>query len=113
MLLSFSQLIFAQVTVEIDLAKDTHPISKYLYGRNNSLSGNPGSGFTPEWTRLKDAGVHFLEKVVVIIPQNIIGEGKCRVTLTGITMSMQMTGRMQLKLCNKLCQVLKACGHFN
>ncbi|HPM29529.1 MAG TPA: glycoside hydrolase family 44 protein [Chryseolinea sp.] len=62
MLLSFSQLIFAQVTVEIDLAKDTHPISKYLYGRNNSLSGNPGSGFTPEWTRLKDAGVHFFRE---------------------------------------------------
>jgi hypothetical protein len=55
-------LIFGQVTVTVDLSKDTHLISPYLYGRNNSLSGNPGSGFTPEWTRLKDAGVRFFRE---------------------------------------------------
>lgn len=52
----------AQVQVNIDLSKQPHPISPYLYGRNNSLSGNPGSGFTPEWTRLKDARVRFFRE---------------------------------------------------
>src|SRR5436190_22189910 len=61
-LLLAANSIFAQITVEIDLTKETHPVSKYLYGRNNSLSGNPGGGFTPEWTRLKDAGVRFFRE---------------------------------------------------
>ncbi len=52
----------AQVTIAIDLTKDTHTISPYLYGRNNSLEGNPGSNFTPDWTRLKDAGVNFFRE---------------------------------------------------
>lgn len=39
-----------------------HRVSPYIYGRNNSLSGNPGSGFTPEWTRLKDARVRFFRE---------------------------------------------------
>lgn len=55
-------IIVAQVTVTVDLSKDTHVISPYLYGRNNSLEGNPGSNFTPEWTRLKDAGVKFFRE---------------------------------------------------
>ena len=54
--------VSAQVTVMIDLSKDTHFISPYLYGRNNSLSGNPGSSFTPEWTKLKDARVKFFRE---------------------------------------------------
>ncbi len=61
-LLAVSSLVYGQVTVTIDLSKETHPVSKYLYGRNNSLSGNPGSSFTPEWTRLKDAGVRFFRE---------------------------------------------------
>ncbi len=55
-------LLFGQVTVTVDLSKDSHVISPYLYGRNNSLSGNPGSGFTPEWKRLKDARVRFFRE---------------------------------------------------
>jgi hypothetical protein len=52
----------AQVIVTVDLTKDTHVISPYIYGRNNSLSGNPGSNFTTDWTRLKDAGVKFFRE---------------------------------------------------
>ena len=52
----------AQVEVKLDFSVPTHAVSPYLYGRNNSLSGNPGSGFTPEWTRLKDAKVRFFRE---------------------------------------------------
>jgi len=61
-LISFSLSISAQVTVTVDLSKETHPVSPYLCGRNNSLSGNPGSGFTPEWTKLKDAQLRFFRE---------------------------------------------------
>jgi hypothetical protein len=61
-ILLISCSVFAQVTVVVDLSKETHTISPYLYGRNNSLSGNPGSGFTPEWTKLKDARVRFFRE---------------------------------------------------
>jgi hypothetical protein len=61
-LLLVAKVVFAQITVEVDLTKETHPVSKYLYGRNNSLSGNPGSSFTPEWTRIKDARVQFFRE---------------------------------------------------
>lgn len=54
--------LFGQVNVTIDLSVQPHRISPYLYGRNNSLSGYPGSGFTPEWTRLKDARVRFFRE---------------------------------------------------
>src|SRR5687767_9757321 len=54
--------LFAQVSITIDLSVPPHPVSPYLYGRNNSLSGNPGSGFTPEWIRLKDARVRFFRE---------------------------------------------------
>lgn len=51
-----------QVTVTIDLNKPTHSVSPYLYGRNNSLSGDPGTASKPEWTKLKDAGVRFFRE---------------------------------------------------
>lgn len=54
--------INAQVVVTIDVTKDSHVISPYIYGRNNSLQGNPGSNFTADWTRLKDAGVRFFRE---------------------------------------------------
>lgn len=57
-----SLAVCGQVTVTVDFSLPTHPVSPYLYGRNNSLSGNPGSGFTPEWTKLKDAGVRFFRE---------------------------------------------------
>jgi hypothetical protein len=60
--MAFSLALQAQVTVTVDFSQPTHPVSPYLYGRNNSLSGNPGSGFTPEWTKLNDAGVHFFRE---------------------------------------------------
>ncbi|HEX5169976.1 MAG TPA: glycoside hydrolase family 44 protein [Cyclobacteriaceae bacterium] len=62
LLCSFPLLVSAQIAVTVDLSKESHTISPYLYGRNNSLSGNPGSGFTPEWTRLKDARVRFFRE---------------------------------------------------
>lgn len=52
----------AQVNVKLDFSVQTHDVSPYLYGRNNSLSGYPGSDFTPEWTRLKDAKVRFFRE---------------------------------------------------
>lgn len=59
---SLTLIANGQVTVTVDLSKPTHPVSPYLYGRNNSLSGNPGSGFTPEWTKYRDAGVRFFRE---------------------------------------------------
>jgi len=49
--------LFSQVVITIDASASTTPISPYIYGRNNSLSGNPGSSFVVNWTQLKDAGV--------------------------------------------------------
>jgi hypothetical protein len=54
--------LFAQVNINIDLSVQPHQVSPLIYGRNNSLSGNPGSGFTPEWTRLKGARVRFFRE---------------------------------------------------
>jgi len=54
--------VSAQVQITVDLSTSTHSVSPFLYGRNNSLSGNPGSGFTPEWTKLKDARVRFFRE---------------------------------------------------
>lgn len=52
-----------QVTVEIDLSAQTHPVSPYLYGRNNSVSDNPSSPLTASaWLKLRDAGVTFLRE---------------------------------------------------
>lgn len=61
-LISFSLSITAQVTIMVDVTKETHAVSPYLYGRNNSLSGYPGSSFTPEWTKIKDAQVRFFRE---------------------------------------------------
>ncbi|HTJ47939.1 MAG TPA: glycoside hydrolase family 44 protein, partial [Cyclobacteriaceae bacterium] len=60
--LFISTQLWAQVTVTVDATVTPTPISKYIYGRNNSLSGDPGSSFTPEWTRLKDAGVNMFRE---------------------------------------------------
>ena len=61
-LISFSLPVIAQVTVMVDVTKEPHAVSPYLYGRNNSLSGYPGSNFMTEWTRLKDAQVRFFRE---------------------------------------------------
>lgn len=54
--------LFPQVKIVINASSSPKPISKYLYGRNNSLSGDPGSSFTPKWTMYKDAGLNFLRE---------------------------------------------------
>src|SRR5690606_33390550 len=54
---------YGQVTVTIDLSVDYHRVSPYLYGRNNSLSDNPGSPLSAaDWTRLRDSGIKFLRE---------------------------------------------------
>lgn len=54
---------YAQVTVTIDLSMESHRVSPYLYGRNNSLSDTPGSPLSAaDWTRLKDSGIKFLRE---------------------------------------------------
>jgi hypothetical protein len=53
----------AQVTVTIDASTETHIVSPYLYGRNNSLSGNSASPLsTADWTRLRDSGIRMLRE---------------------------------------------------
>ena len=53
----------AQVTVTIDANAETHTVSPYLYGRNNSLSDDPSKPLSnADWTRLKDSGLTFLRE---------------------------------------------------
>src|SRR4051794_6537135 len=58
----FGQANDKLVNIRLDFSIPTHAVSPYLYGRNNSLSSNPGSNFVPEWTRLKDARVRFFRE---------------------------------------------------
>ena len=58
--LSSSFSVFAQVTVTIDFAQSTTPISPLIYGRNNSLSSTSSSPTTTnDWNLLKEAGIRF------------------------------------------------------
>jgi hypothetical protein len=59
-LLSFN--LEAQVTIKIDAQLEKKAISPYLYGRNNSLSTDPGKVLNINWTMLKDAGVTFFRE---------------------------------------------------
>src|SRR5262245_17346447 len=53
---------FGQV-VELDFSAAGHAVSPYLYGRNNSLSDNPGSPLSAgAWLKLNDAGITFLRE---------------------------------------------------
>ncbi len=56
-LLLMANLAWAQVNVKIDPTADAKPVSPYLYGRNNSLTTDPGKVLSINWTMLKDAGV--------------------------------------------------------
>jgi hypothetical protein len=56
-LLLTTNFVLAQVNVKIDPTTDLKPVSPYLYGRNNSLSSDPGKVLNINWTQLKDAGV--------------------------------------------------------
>lgn len=54
----FSVQVFSQVTVTIDFDQEGRSYSKYIFGKNNSLSGKPESPLlADEWTRLKDSGI--------------------------------------------------------
>lgn len=54
---------YAQINVTIDLSAEPQVVSPYIYGRNNSLSDNPGSPLpAAEWTRIKDSGLRFLRE---------------------------------------------------
>lgn len=54
--------IQAQVSIKIDATADKKAISPYLYGRNNSLSTDPGQVLNINWTMLKDAGITFFRE---------------------------------------------------
>ena len=63
LLVGLSVYTFAQVAVTIDLSVEPQVVSPYIYGRNNSLSDNPGSPLSAaEWTRIKDSGIKFLRE---------------------------------------------------
>lgn len=50
--------VFSQVSITIDASVQPTPVSRYLYGRNNSLSDDPSKPLTAgDWARLRDAGV--------------------------------------------------------
>lgn len=52
----------AQVSIKIDANAEKKAISPYLYGRNNSLTTDPGKVLDINWTMLKDAGVTFFRE---------------------------------------------------
>ena len=61
-ILCLSLASFAQVSIKIDPKLEQKIISPYLYGRNNSLSTDPGKALNINWTLLKDAGVTFFRE---------------------------------------------------
>ncbi len=57
---AFSQAV---VNIDIDAASDRRPVSPYIYGKNNSLSDNPGKPLSAtEWKRLRDAGIRIFRE---------------------------------------------------
>ncbi|GGD74981.1 hypothetical protein GCM10011514_43750 [Emticicia aquatilis] len=60
--LCLSLVSFAQVTIKIDPNAEQKVVSPYLYGRNNSLSTDPGKVLNINWTLLQDAGVNFFRE---------------------------------------------------
>ncbi|WP_435353559.1 glycoside hydrolase family 44 protein [Emticicia sp. SJ17W-69] len=61
-ILCLSLTSYAQVTIKIDPNAEQKSVSPYLYGRNNSLSTDPGKVLNINWTLLKDAGVTFFRE---------------------------------------------------
>jgi hypothetical protein len=64
LLASGSAKISAQsVQIQIDISSAKTSVSPYIYGRNNSLSDNPGSPVSAtNWQLYKDAGVNFFRE---------------------------------------------------
>ena len=61
--LLFALDVYAQTIITIDASTTLHPVSKYLYGRNNSLSDSPSSPLSASsWLRIKDSGATFLRE---------------------------------------------------
>lgn len=57
--------LFAQQEVTLTIAADSagRPVSPYIYGKNNSLSDNPGNPLTDyDWQRLRDAGIRMFRE---------------------------------------------------
>lgn len=51
------------VSVEVDASQPARPISKFLYGKNNSTSDDPSKPTAEaEWTRIKESGVTILRE---------------------------------------------------
>jgi hypothetical protein len=62
---TFIQPLAAQQKVKVDIIVDSirKPISPYLYGKNNSLSDNPGKPLPAyDWQRIKDAGIRMFRE---------------------------------------------------
>jgi hypothetical protein len=58
-LVSFSQT----VNIAVDASQNRKPVSPSIYGKNNSLSDDPGSPLSnAEWQRLKDAGIRIFRE---------------------------------------------------
>lgn len=55
--------LYAQVTITVNAGVESRAFSKYIYGKNNSLSDNPGSPLSnAEWTRIRESGLTFLRE---------------------------------------------------
>lgn len=54
---------WAQVRVEVDFSKEVRPISKSLFGKNNSTSDNPSKPTSDaDWTRIRESGATILRE---------------------------------------------------
>lgn len=64
LVLAFTSSAYSQdVTVVVDVAKEPRPISKYLYGKNNSASQNVDKPTSEaDWTRIRESGVTILRE---------------------------------------------------
>ncbi len=51
------------VLINVNASSGRAPISRYIYGKNNCLSDNPGNPLSAsEWQYLRDAGVTFFRE---------------------------------------------------
>ena len=63
LLLLYGGLHAQSVQITVNTLNNRKPVSPYIYGRNNSLSSDPGSPVTAaNWQLYKDAGVNFFRE---------------------------------------------------
>lgn len=63
LLCSFVAINAQNVQVTVNIFKNRKAVSPYIYGRNNSLSDDPGSPVSAtNWQLYKDAGIHFFRE---------------------------------------------------